>query len=199
MIGIEKITARITAEAKAQANAVRVDGEHKAAAIRAEYEKKAQDEYQALVDAGTRDTEQRVQRLDRTARLEAKKNILTLKQDMLAAAYDRARTMILGLPEENYTAFLAHQAGRAASTGREEVILSAADRARVGEKVVQAANALLVKRGLPGQLVLSAATRPLSGGLVLRQGDIEVNCSLDSLLEMSHGSLDAEVADILFN
>ena len=40
--------------------------------------------------------------------------------------------------------------------------------------------------------------RPIAGGVVLRQGDIEVNCTLDSLLELSRGSLDAEVARILF-
>ena len=61
-----------------------------------------------------------------------------------------------------------------------------------------AANALAAKRGLPGELKLSDKTRPINGGVVLRQGDIEVNCTLDSLLELSRGSLDAEVARILF-
>ena len=78
------------------------------------------------------------------------------------------------------------------------LILSAADRESLGEKIVAAANALAAKRGLPGELKLSDKTRDMAGGVVLRQGDIEVNCTLDSLLELSRGSLDAEVARILF-
>ena len=46
---------------------------------------------------------------------------------------------------------------------------------------------------------LSDETRPVSGGLVLRRGSIEVNCTLDKLLEMTRSSLDAEVASVLFN
>ena len=51
--------------------------------------------------------------------------------------------------------------------------------------------------------VLEAAAYNLAGGGAAaidkhRQGDIEVNCTLDSLLELSHGGLDAEVAGILF-
>ena len=102
------------------------------------------------------------------------------------------------MPEADYVDFLAREAGNAALTGREEIILSPADRERLGEKVVAAANALAAKRGLPGELKLSDKARPIAGGVVLRQGDIEVNCTLDSLLELSRGSLDAEVARILF-
>ena len=80
----------------------------------------------------------------------------------------------------------------------EEIILNDADHDRLGTKVTAAANALAVKRGLPGELKLAETTRPITGGVVLRQGDIEVNCTLDSLLELSRGSLDAEVARILF-
>ena len=90
------------------------------------------------------------------------------------------------------------QACGAALSGDEEVILSAADRGRIGQKLVAAANAALKERGLPGELKLSDETKPVSGGLLLRRGSIEVNCTLDTLLEMSRGSLDAEVASILF-
>ena len=47
-------------------------------------------------------------------------------------------------------------------------------------------------------LTLSAETRELAGGLILKQGDIEVNCSVDTLLELSRGELAARVAEVLF-
>ena len=169
-----------------------------AAEIGAAYEKKAQEAYQTCVNTGTLELEQRVQRLGNTARLEAKKEILALKQELIAEAYTKAREMILNLPQEEYVAFLAAQAGKAAISGDEEIVLNAADRAKVGEQVVAAANALVKERGLEPKLVLAEATAAVSGGLLLRKGAVEVNCGLDSLVEMSRNSLDAEIAAVLF-
>ena len=198
MNGLEKITARIAAEAEAEASAVIGGAQARAEEIRAVYEKKAQDEYWAAMHAGAAEAEQRVQRQANTARLEAKKAVLALKQELIAAAYDKAREKILNLPEAEYVAFLAAQAGKAAVCGDEEVILNEADRARVGRQVVDAANALVKERGLNPGLTLSESTRPISGGVLLRKGAVEVNCALDSLVEMSRNSLDAEIAAVLF-
>jgi V/A-type H+-transporting ATPase subunit E len=198
MNGIEKITARILAEASAEAEAILAAARAQAEEIGADYEKKAQEEYQSCMRAGALNTQQRVQRMGNTARLEAKKEILALKQELIAEAYTKAREMILNLPQEEYVAFLAAQAGKAAISGDEEIVLNAADRAKVGEQVVAAANALVKERGLEPKLVLAEATAAVSGGLLLRKGAVEVNCGLDSLVEMSRNSLDAEIAAVLF-
>jgi len=54
------------------------------------------------------------------------------------------------------------------------------------------------ERGLEPKLTLSDAAAAISGGLLLRKGAVEVNCALDSLVEMSRNSLDAEIAAVLF-
>ena len=73
MNGIEKITARIRADAEAECAALRAESEARCAEIRAENERLAQERYWALVREGVKETEQRVQRMGRTARLEAKR------------------------------------------------------------------------------------------------------------------------------
>lgn len=198
MNGINKITDRIAAEAEAEVSAVLAEAEKSAAAVRADFAAQAKELGDTLLRQGTEEIEQKVQRADRASRLEAKKDILSLKQELVGQAYRRAMEKILALPEADYADFLAREAGSAALTGKEEIILNDADHDRLGTKVTAAANALAVKRGLPGELKLAETTRPITGGVVLRQGDIEVNCTLDSLLELSRGSLDAEVARILF-
>ena len=65
MNGIEKITARISAEAKAEADAVISEAEGKAAAIAAEYGKKAEEAYSAKLSAGKNELEQQIQRAER--------------------------------------------------------------------------------------------------------------------------------------
>ncbi len=198
MIGTERIVAHIQSEAEAEITSLLAEAVARADALSEEYAAKAKAAEDELMRAGRDSAEQRVQRGERTARLDARKEILGLKQELVSAAYDKAKQAILGLDEDRYVAFLARQACAAALTGEEEIILSPADRSRLGGKLAAAANAALEKRGLPGKLRLSDETKNVSGGLVLRRGDIEVNCTLDKLLDMSRSSLDAEVASVLF-
>ena len=198
MKGIEKITARIAADAETEDAAVRRESDQRVAAIRAEYEKKAQEEAAAVIREGERENEQHVSRIDRTARLEAKRTVLAMKQEMVSKAFDLAKEQITAMPEEEYIAFLVRQIAQAASTGKEELIMNAADREKIGAKTVQAANEALTAKGLSGTLALSAETRPMSGGFILKQGDIEVNCTIDLLLELIRGDLAAQVAEVLF-
>ena len=198
MKGIDKITSRIIADAEAECRDVKRESDERCAAVRAENEKRAQDEYWRLVREGVKDTEQRVQRMDRTARLEAKKSVLNMKQEAVSRAFDLAKDKIAELPERDYVAFLAREAAEAAITGQEEVIFCERDRKSVGAKAVKAANELLAAKGMPGLLTLSDATRDMAGGLMLKQGDIEVNCTVDTLLDLTRDELAARVADVLF-
>ena len=198
MKGIDKITSRIIADAETECASVKKESDERCAAVRAENEKRAQDEYWRLVREGVKDTEQRVQRMDRTARLEAKKSVLNMKQEAVSRAFDLAKDKIAELPERDYVAFLAREAAEAAITGQEEVIFCERDRKSVGAKAVKAANELLAAKGMPGLLTLSDATRDMAGGLMLKQGDIEVNCTVDTLLDLTRDELAARVADVLF-
>ncbi len=198
MKGIDKITSRIIADAEAECRDVKRESDERCAAVRAENEKRAQDEYWRLVREGVKDTEQRVQRMDRTARLEAKKSVLNMKQEAVSRAFDLAKDKIAELPERDSAAFPVGEAAEAAITGQEEVIFCERDRKSVGAKAVKAANELLAAKGMPGLLTLSDATRDMAGGLMLKQGDIEVNCTVDTLLDLTRDELAARVADVLF-
>ena len=198
MKGIDRITSRILADAEAECAALKKESDARIEAIRAENEKRAQDEYWRLVREGVKDTEQRVQRMDRTARLEARKSVLNMKQDAVTRAFELAKGKVAELPERDYVAFLAREAAAAAITGQEEVVFCERDRAAVGAKAVKAANEALAAKGMPAALTLSDETREMAGGLILKQGDIEVNCTVDTLLDLARGELAARVAQVLF-
>ena len=199
MIGTERIVSHIRDEAQAEKDAALAQAKAAAEGIAAEFAKKAEAEAEEMIRAGKEAAEQRVLRQERTNRLEARKDILGLKQGLVSAAFDKAREAVLALDEDKYVAFLAAQAGAAALTGSEELVLGKGDRDRLGARIVEAANAAAAKRGVNGAMKLSDDVLPADGGLVLRRGSIEVNCTLDKLLEMSHSSLDADVASVLFN
>ena len=134
--------------------------------------------------------------------MEAKKLMLATKQEMLDKAFALALEQLASLPEDEYIALLAALAARAAATGREQLIFSPKDRERVGEQVVAAANEKLSQDGAAearvGQLALSEEARPMRGGFILSDGEVEVNCAFETLVRLQRGEVSGEVAKALF-
>lgn len=197
MDGIEKITGRIAADTEAEIASIQAEARRQADEITARYEAQAKREAEEIAARGRRSAEERQARLASVAQLDARKLELAAKQEMLAKAYDRAMERLTSLPDEEYVGLLAGLAGLAAeasSTGREEVILSQKDRARYGKQVVTQAN----ERLGDGHLTLSVQTRPIRGGLILSDGDVEVNCTFETLVRLLRGEMDRTVVEVLF-
>ena len=114
---------------------------------------------------------------------------------------------------------------RASSTGREEVVFSPEDREGAGKAAVARANELLAKEAAPelplgdgvvanllnkvaagvsafaqgtAMLAVSEETRDISGGFILKDGRIEVNCTFDALVRAEREQTAGEVAKLLF-
>ena len=58
---------------------------------------------------------------------------------------------------------------------------------------------MLKERGREAHLSVSAETADIPGGLILRHGDIQVNCAVDVLVSLCKDRLAGQVAGILFN
>ena len=198
MNGIDRITDRIEADAREQAKAIIAEAEAKCAEIRKENEKKAQERYLQLIRNGTKDCESGLERRKSAAEMDAKKSVLALKQDCVAEAFDMAKRRLADMPEDSYVGFLASLAASAAADGSGEIVLSARDRERCGKAVLERANAALAAKGLTPALTLAADSREISGGLILRQGGVEGNCSIEALVEALKGPMTADVARTLF-
>ena len=195
MDGIEKITGRIAADGQKEADAILAEARRQAGEIAARYDAQAQKESGEILSRGRRAADERVERLAGVAQLDARKLELAAKQEMLKKAYDLALEKLENLPDDQAVALLARLAVEASSTGREQVILSQKDRARYGKAAVTRANEKLGE----GRLTLSQQTRPIRGGLILSDGDVEVNCSFETLVGLQHGEMDRQVAKTLFD
>jgi len=164
----------------------------------AEYGAQAKAVHDSRVAAGKADAEANLQRLGSTAELEAKKSVLAFKQEIIGDVFDDAVKKLANLPKERYVAFLAAQAAQAAVYGTEELIFNQRDAAAVGKEAAKAANALLKEKGIPGGLTVAEETREIPGGVIVRQGDIEYNCAVDTLVQMRRSELASQVAELLF-
>ena len=192
MKGTEKIIAHIGADAKAQADAVIAAAEQKCAEIKAKYEEQASQLYSDKIRDGVKACQDQEDGALRISRMEARKSMLAVKQEMVEKSFSLAAEKIVSLPEERYIAFLSSLAKNASTSGDEEVILNERDRAAVGDKLLQEIN----RDGV--HMTLSDETRDISGGLILRRGSIEANCSVELLVELCRGEMSSKLADILF-
>ena len=192
MKGTEKIIAHIEEDARKQAEAILSAAQKKCDGVRARYEEKASELYSTKIRDGVKSCQDQEDGALRISRMEARKSVLAVKQEMVAKSFELAKDKIVSLPAEEYVAFLAGLAEKAGAAGDEQIILSARDRTAVGEALLKAVNA-------GGKhLSLSDETRDIAGGLILRSGNVETNCSVDLLMEMCRGELAGKVADVLF-
>lgn len=198
MKGTEKIIAHIRADGDAEAKKIIDAASKQAEEKRAESFKAALSEYEKLMQTGNAECEDILSGSRRIAEMEAKKSVLSVKQEMISAAFDAAREEIVNMPRDKYTQFLARMAAEAAVSGMEEIVLNARDKAEVGKAVCKAANELLSAKGTPGKLTVSEDTADISGGVIVRFGGIETNCSIDALIRQRRSGLSTEVAAALF-
>lgn len=198
MKGTEKIIAHIRADGDAEAKKIIDAASKQAEEKRAESFKAALSEYEKLMQAGNAECEDILSGSRRIAEMEAKKSVLSVKQEMISAAFDAAREEIVNMPRDKYTQFLARMAAEAAASGMEEIVLNARDKAEVGKAVCKAANELLSAKGTPGKLTVSEETADISGGVIVRFGGIETNCSIDALIRQRRSGLSTEVAAAMF-
>ena len=166
MNGIEKITARIETDAKAEVAEILREAEEKAAAIRAQYKAQAEAQAKAAEAEGKEAAKRQAERLESAANMEAKKRLLAAKQDCLNMAFDKAQAELLALDEGEYAQLLAKMAVKASKTGKEEILLNARDRDRVGPQVVAWANTLLAEAAAPKAAGKAAKTGGKAGAVL---------------------------------
>jgi V/A-type H+-transporting ATPase subunit E len=195
MNGIDKIIGRISGDAQEEIDAILAEAKSQAAEVTAKFEAQAKAESDEILARGEKAATERGERLASVAQLECRKANLAVKQEVIDEAFAAAKKKLLALPEDKYVSLLAGLAAKASSNGKEKLIFSQADRARVGKAVVVAANE---KLGGDAMLTLAEETRPMDGGFILSSGQTEVNCTFDTLIRLQRSELAGQVAKVLF-
>ena len=193
MNGIEKITQRIASDAQAEVDRILGDAREEAARISANYRAQADAEAQELDAKNERAAAEQEERLISAAQMKASRLQLAAKQEMVEKAYIQALDKLCALPEEQYVAILADLLVKASSNGKEEAVFSKEDWERVGKAAVAKANELSGK-----QLRLSEETQPIRGGFILKDKNVEVNCTFETLVRLQKAETAGAVAQKLF-
>lgn len=195
---LDKLVKRILDDARGYGE--KIVGEAKVERVEAleRAEEEAGRAYSEILESARLSAEMEKQQRVTAAVIEARKNTLEVKQRAISSVLARAVESVVARPREEYARLMLAQLAALGEGVRGELVLSPADRERVGEEVVLAANRAAVERGDTGPFTLSADTRELLGGFVLKTDGREINCSLDAQIESRREELEEAVVKVMF-
>lgn len=219
MTGLEKVTGKILADAEADAARTHAGAEADCAAITARVDAELEAELEELREACDRECQALILRARSSAQMVRRNALLEARADLVDEAYATAERQIRAISGEDYVELLTKMLRTALKERLEseadslrlygediapeayEVLLSERDRAAYGDALMNA-----FRRGLGAKfprtaldkLVLAEETAAIDGGLILRCGPIETNCSLSALIAEGRRQTEAKVTHILF-
>ena len=220
MKGLDKITERILADAKERARVILEEAQSDCRTAAAEYAARADAIAKEIADRAMQEGEQLISRARSTAAMTRRNILLAAKSEMIDETFEAAKKQICdtdyGKYRELLVALLSCALMEQASDERKtlafgdevtefdtfEVLFNENDRARFGESVIEGARRVTERRigaERAAKLRLSAECADIDGGLILRYGDVETNCSLAVLLREMRRDLEGKISAILFD
>ena len=199
--GTDKIVSSIMSEAQGKADIIMQEANAEIATINADAEKTAQSEKNKILENGKKQSDMRYQQIISEAKMNARRAELGAKEEVIEAAFDKATDDLKDI----------------ASSGSEEyddsltkIIKEAVDEIGGNDLIIQLNEADTNK--FKSQLDSSSTFQiddikfqlgePIDtiGGAIVKtkNGDIEVNNTIESRLDRFKSVLRSEVADVLF-
>lgn len=220
--GLNKITDKILSEAQATADKILADAEAECDRINAEYAERAEKIRTDISTEAEKGGMEYVARIRFTAATSKRNLLLQTKSDLIdgvfAGVLEQTRTLELEKYNEILIGLLSaalieqleaedisrnlYGEEEALAPEHYEVIFNQRDRDRCGKAVIEGAQKHLsgkVPAEKLSRLTLATQTAAIDGGLILRCGNVESNCSLALLFAQLRNSLEAEVAHTLFD
>jgi V/A-type H+-transporting ATPase subunit E len=192
----EQVVDKILSQAKAEAQTILDEAAAKADAhktrLRAELA-----EYERQTEAlAAEAAEDKRRRMLAAARMSNAASRLTAKVQLLDEVFQTARQRLVQLPDEPYKAMMARLMTQAVQTGDEEVIVGSDER-RINDEFIKQVNRQL-GTGFKGNLRLSDRRAPIQGGFILSRGKVQMNASVDVMIDQLREVMETELAAKLF-
>jgi V/A-type H+/Na+-transporting ATPase subunit E len=199
MTGSERITEKILEQAAAAAQRLKEDAAGEVAQVLAAAKKQretADAGAEHRIDIAVREVEQR---REATLQLELRKRDLTIRQQLVDEAFQKAEAALVQLPDDDYRKMLTGMILSTEWTGEAELVVSARDRDRLGSGYPAMIDAERGRKGITGKTVFAADVLPQDGGFVIRSGEMEINGTLGVVLSGLRPELEGMVAKTLFD
>lgn len=195
MSGLDKILAEIRDEAAAEAKQALDAAQSQADRILAQAKEDSQAQADKILAAAKQDVADIERSRESALALQRRQRTLAQKQALLAETLQKAQDAILALPEDVYFDLLVRLAQKAAEPGEGVLLLNPADKKRAPANFAKKLAAALPQGA---SLSISADTRDIDGGFVLKYGDVEENCSIGDMFNARADEFSDLIRDTLF-
>ncbi len=193
-----KIVFKIEEEAAAEVAAILAAAKTKADASAEKIIEEAHIKAQEIREESLLAAKEAAHRQELIAELEARKNSLDSKRQILEEAYLLAAKELAQLEEEKWKKLIIAIVRNASVTGQEKLCVPAKDLSKYQNGFLLEINAALAAKGKRGELSLAEEAAPFADGVLLIGKNSDVDCSFATILQEMRRKTEREVAAILF-
>lgn len=197
-IGIEKIKDKILADARELCDKILEDARREAQSIIGNAEKEAFQKVTIMTEKAKEEALLIKKRIAAVSELESKKMALKTRQDMVEEAFSMALDRIASLPDDKYRKFFEDMLADSVQEGEGILVINKKDKERFGASFAGEINQKLDRLGKNSKIVVAQEDLNSKGGFILRYGEMEINCTLEVILNVARPAIESEVAGILF-
>jgi len=197
-MAIEDIKEKIISDAHNNAQQIIQNAQNKAEEIIEKAKKEAENIKQKILNQIKKEIAVSREKIITEANLEARKSILSIKQEIMEKVFNDALARILGLEDKKYLNLIRKIILNNVEKGNETIFISASDRDRITDEFIQEINRELVNQGKEGNLSLSDTFLEIKGGVVLGSNHIRKNSSLEFIFRKIREELEGEISQYLF-
>ena len=197
MAGAEKLIEKILGDAQAEAEKLWHDAEEKKQAMHEELMRDIEKQKAAIEKDAASAAEERKRRMAAVYDLEYRKQLLAAKQDMMMQAKALAQDKLKALSDADYLRLMKRHLLACAPSGEGSIAVSKGEK-RLNDAFLNSVNSELKSKAGKGSLTFSPEKRDILGGFVYINGGMEIDVSLEALLEQAWADCETEVAKVLF-
>ena len=179
----KKIIDKIIADAEEQKARILKEANVQADAVIIKAEDAAEREMNIAKEEALTEAEKAAAKVISGAIMDAKKAVLETKQMCLENALSSAKNKLLNMPKAEYEKVLV---GMLENAEKGQILLCEKDRKSLGKT--------LTEKGYE----VSSETRDISGGFIIKKGEIEYNYSFEAIMTVEKEQLEQIAAEILF-
>ncbi len=192
-MALADIVKRIGGDAAEEAESVLAEAHERAESLISKARAEAESARVGMLERARKDAESEAQTVLATARLAARDKALAAKRALVERALDEAKARIRGLPDGEYSAFLAQAIARAAQGG-EAVFVAGSDRTRLRDLAEQ----VDARAGRDLSLRWSDVAAPEGHDVVLVGDRVTVDLSVATAIAERRDELAMIASSVLF-
>jgi V/A-type H+-transporting ATPase subunit E len=203
--GTEKIVSSILSDAKFKADSISEEAENESKSILEEGEKIVLMEKEKILEDGRKQAAMRYQQIISEAKMKSRRMELDSREEVIEKSFKKAEDKLIKVASSDSSEYkesiknIITEAALEIGGGDLILLLKQEDEAKIKDSLSEIENDIKTKTGKETKLEMGSNINTIGGTIVkTKNGDIEVNNTIEARMLRFKKSLRSEVAHILF-